>query len=40
MEMKKKRHSIDAIVPEGFTATRVGTILPASSGSERKLKMK
>jgi len=35
MEMKKREPLIDATVPEGFTATKLGTILPASSVQKR-----
>ena len=35
MKMKKKEPLIDAAVPEGLAAIKVGTVLPASSVQKR-----
>ena len=35
MKMKEEEPLIDATVPEGLAATKVGTVLPASSVQKR-----
>ena len=39
MKMKKKEPLIDAAVPEGLAAIKVGTVLPASSVQKRNWRL-